>query len=186
MNETVIKACPRITLLPLPWIETSYSYLSFRRKMQREKNKNWLEPTGSKMVEDLTSTWASLYAHCNKLACYDTPTSTMLINSCHDNNWKSPYKDWKGELHQFRVQTTPLFLDNSWIVLPQTLSFYFDPPTYLMSPSELGWEVDLWTQFPLLHLFGHWIKLVLFQPQHLFCYWLLESDWKKSLPLWPG
>ena len=55
-----------------------------------------------------------------------------------------------------------------------------------MSPSKLGWEVDLWTKFPLLHFFGPWIKLVLFPSQHLFCCWLPESDWKKSLPLWPG
>ena len=28
--------CPRIIPLPLPWMETNYSYLNFRRKLQRE------------------------------------------------------------------------------------------------------------------------------------------------------
>lgn len=42
--------CPRIISLPLPQIETNYSYLGFRRKLQEP-----LEPTRSKMVEDLNS-----------------------------------------------------------------------------------------------------------------------------------
>ena len=184
MNETVIKACPRITLLPLPWIETSYSYLSFRRKMQREKNKNWLEPTGSKMVEDLTSTWASLYAHCNKLACYDTPTSTMLINSCHDNNWKSPYKDWTGVLHQFQIQTIALCLDYLWIFVP-----HFPIPSLSLRPSYIhGFSVYTtlrrWfvSQVPPSSFFDHWMKLMLFYSQHQFPYWQHRSKKKKDLP----
>ena len=34
-------------------------------------DRNWLEPTRSKMAEDLTSSrhWASSYAHCDTFAC---------------------------------------------------------------------------------------------------------------------
>ena len=39
----------------------------------------------------------------------DTTTSIMTIDNCHDNSGKSPYKDWKGVLPQFQVQTTALF-----------------------------------------------------------------------------
>ena len=56
---------------------------------------------------------------------------------------KSPYKDWKEELHQFQVQITTLFLVSHeysshsfrmWCLLP-----------------HLGWEIDLQTSFYLLH-----------------------------------
>ena len=47
------------------WLKTK-----FQEKAAKRKNKDWLKPTRSKMVEDLTSgvPWASLYAHCNALA----------------------------------------------------------------------------------------------------------------------
>ena len=63
------------------WIKTNYSYLSFKRKLQREKNKTWLELTRPKMEEDLTSSWASLYAHCIILARWMThpPMSCQLM-----------------------------------------------------------------------------------------------------------
>ena len=101
---------PQDHTLPLPQMETSYSNLSFRRKLQRGKQ-NWLGQPRSKRAKDLTSSkpWTSP-AHCNVLAKWHSHgrQDSWLY---HSNHQKSPGKDWKGELYQFWVQTTPLFLD---------------------------------------------------------------------------
>ena len=101
---------PRTIPLPLPQMETSYSNLSFRRKLQRGKQ-NWLERPRSKRAKDLTSSkpWTSP-AHCNVLAeWHSRGRHDSWLH--HSNHEKSPGKDWKGELYPFWVQTTPLFLD---------------------------------------------------------------------------
>ena len=114
----------------------------------------------------------------------DTPTRTITIDSCRDNNQKSPYKNWKGELLQ--VQTTLLFSENSWIFLP----LFPISPTFTstllciwcLHPNRVeNWFVN---QAPASLFFGHWINLVLTQAQHQFRYWLHESDRKKKLPGW--
>ena len=76
----------------------------------------------------------------------------LIVDDCHDI-WKTPCNDWEGELHHFWVQTMPLFLDNSWVFLPlfPVPSPLPHLPIYLVSPLELGWEVDLQTRFLLLH-----------------------------------
>ena len=106
------------------------------------------------MVRDLTFSrpWASLYTHCNTLAYAKWHTHWCQgCDNCHDTNWKSPYEDWKGELHLFQVQTTPcsqishVYSSQSFQILP----FHFRPLVYLLSPPSLGWEVDLWTRLPV-------------------------------------
>ena len=45
-----------------------------RAEHNQGPDKNWLEPTRSKMVEDLTSSgpWTTCYPHCNTVACWMT------------------------------------------------------------------------------------------------------------------
>ena len=148
--------CPRIIPLSLPRIDTSYSYLSFRRKLQREKNKNWLEPTRPKMVEDLTSNtpWFSLDTHYNTLACQVTQppapwqltTAMTTSRKAHTRTEKESCISSKSKPH-LCFQIIHEYSSHSFQFPP----FYLDPPTHLVPLPKLGWEVDLWTRFPLLH-----------------------------------
>ena len=70
------------------WIKTNYCYLSFKRKLQREKNKNWLEPTRPDrgrfdFQKNLSLVICSLY-YISMLN--DTPTNATPVDGCHDNN----------------------------------------------------------------------------------------------------
>ena len=72
-------------------------------------DKNWLEPTKPKMVEDSTFSgpWASLYAHCNILAYAKWQT-----HRCHDSskaNHKRPKSGWRPN-----SQKSPPLPQNSW------------------------------------------------------------------------
>ena len=54
-EKALPRLCSRIICLPLLPMETNYSCVSFRRKLQRVKSKDCFEPTRPKMAEDLTS-----------------------------------------------------------------------------------------------------------------------------------
>lgn len=145
------------------------------------------------MVQDLTSSRPgdSKYTHCDTLMLNNTPTSAMTVDDCHDDNGKRAYKDWKGQLHQFPAQVTPLFTNSSWIFLPLSnfLPLNLDPPIYLASSPELGWKLicKLDSHFSILWPLN---KAPALQSQHQF-YWLYKTDGKKNLPgrnrgSWPG
>lgn len=92
------ESCPRPslkwTLTALIWVSGSIT----NRRSYREKKKNWLGPSRPKTAEDLISggPWSSLFVHCYCISMlHDTPTSAMTTGNRRDN-WKSPYKDWKG------------------------------------------------------------------------------------------
>ena len=65
----------------------------------------------------------------------DTPTSTETADSCHDN-WRNPYKDWKGMMPWLQVQTTPLFWDKSWIFLSVQFSLVTQSCLTLCDPMD--------------------------------------------------
>ena len=71
---------------------------------------NWLEPTRSKMAEDLTYSWpwASLYAHCNTIAYAKQHT-----HRCHDSS--EAKRGW---------------WPNSWRSPPLPQNIWNNPPTY--------------------------------------------------------
>ena len=143
---------------------------------------NWLEPTRTKMAEDLTSTrpWASLYTHCN--------TSAKWHTHQHHDSWQLPCQQREkphigtekqscissGSKPHSCSQVTHGYYNSHTFQFPP---LYFNPLTHLVSLPDWGWKVDL-RGFPL----HQWIKLVLFQSQLQFCYWLHKYDQKKNLP----
>ena len=58
--------------------------------------------------------------------------------------WKSPCKDWKGELPQLWVQTTPLFSVNSWIFLPLFPTSSLLPPLSYIHSDSVQTELKSW------------------------------------------
>ena len=82
-------------------------------------------------------TWPSDWTELN------TQTSALIVDDCHDNIWKTPCDDWKGELHHFWVQTMTLFLDNSWVLLPLfPVPSLFPHPPYIWC-IHLNWVEKL-------------------------------------------
>ena len=125
--------CPTIIPLSLPQIETIYCYLSFRKTMQREKNKNWLKPTRPKMAEDLTSSRpsASLQTHCNTLAKWHTHQ--------HHDSWQLPWQQPEKPIQGLKRRAASVpganhnpLLRYSWIFLP-----LFSKPFILLRPSYI-------------------------------------------------
>ena len=79
-TQVITKAIiPELYTWSLPQVETNYSYLNFKRKLQR--GKQWLELTRPKLVEVLILTliiWSLYFIS----MLNDTPTNTVTVNNC--------------------------------------------------------------------------------------------------------
>ena len=98
--------------------------------------------------------------------------------------WKSPCKDWKGELPQLWVQTTPLFSVNSWIFFPLFPTSSLLPPLSYIHSDSVQTELKSW--FVNCFCFSIWqlneIWAVLVSTSVLLL--AVQIQVKKELP-WP-
>ena len=107
----------------------------------------------------------------------------MTVDECHDSNRKSPYKDRKGEMHQFCVQNIHLFLNYSWIFCSLFPMF----PLFILILLYIWCLHPNWVEKLICELGSHvsilWplLKPMLLQSQHWFCCWPGKFNQKRNL-----